>query len=55
MIAEHLAERLVQEMRAGVVLRRILAICRIDRERHGLADPEHAGEHLAGVAYLAAL
>ena len=55
MIAEHLAERLVQEMRAGVVLRRILAVCRIDRERHGLADPEHAGEHFAGVTDLTAL
>ena len=55
MIAEHLAECLVQEMRAGVVLRRILAVCRIDRKRHSLADPEHAGEYLTGMTDLAAL
>ena len=54
-VAEHLAKRLVEKVGAGVILCRIVTVCRIDFKGNGLADPEHTREHLTRVTDLAAL
>ena len=54
-ITKHFAKRLVQQVGARVVLCRIVAVCRIDRKGHALADTEHAREYLTRVTDLAAL
>ena len=54
-VTEHLAKRFVQQVGARVVLCRIVAVRSIDLETNGLADTEHAREHLTRVTDLAAL